>query len=88
MGKFVIEKVDISSGPVVFFLGLVFMKEQSSLDEKIAGIAQLIERSLAKAEVAGLSPVSRSKFSCLSTESFDEKTLFPTFSRLPGIYIL
>lgn len=31
--------------------------------EKSAGVAQLIERSLAKAEVAGLSPVSRSNFS-------------------------
>ena len=29
-----------------------------------AGIAQLIERCLAKAEVAGLSPVSRSKILC------------------------
>ena len=30
--------------------------------KKFAGIAQLIERNLAKVEVAGLSPVSRSLF--------------------------
>jgi hypothetical protein len=29
--------------------------------EKFAGIAQLIERKLAKLEVVGLSPISRSK---------------------------
>jgi predicted MarR family transcription regulator len=33
-----------------------------ALKKAYAGIAQLIERCLAKAEVAGLSPVSRSIF--------------------------
>ncbi len=32
------------------------------IHRKIAGVAQLIERRLAKAKVAGLSPVSRSNF--------------------------
>lgn len=43
-----------------------------------AGIAQLIERRLAKAKVAGLSPVSRSNFPCSTspnTLSVDQKLL-------------
>lgn len=43
--------------------------------EKSAGVAQLIERSLAKAEVAGLSPVSRSKFKNLQSKIQNGRSL-------------
>jgi hypothetical protein len=36
--------------------------KQRSTSRKNAGIAQLVERNLAKVEVAGSNPVSRSKF--------------------------
>ena len=41
-----------------------------------AGIAQLVERCLAKAKVAGSNPVSRSKFYLFCTITFHRKTLF------------
>ena len=38
------------------------MKKQTALFAPLAGIAQLVERDLAKVEVAGSNPVSRSYF--------------------------
>ena len=42
--------------------GLIWRRILASYKDLRAGIAQLIERRLAKAKVAGLSPVSRSIF--------------------------
>ena len=45
-------------GKVIFFLDLP--KTNDYISSSFAGIAQLVERNLAKVDVAGSSPVSRS----------------------------
>ena len=66
--KFVVELFRVCYNKLILnFIGL------------IAGIAQLVERNLAKVEVVGSRPISRSKFTCQKFSIFDLKGPFGPF---------
>ena len=53
---------DTANGIIFVHLNVKLIHKIVNFTKKIAGIAQLVERNLAKVDVAGSSPVSRSVF--------------------------